>query len=187
MFATPTDFNLIPYNIPDAETDGTLQDFIDAEEERRLKQVLGRPLYEALIAGNPTDAKWDRLINGTDYTLTRRKYTWDGLKKVMVPYIFSRYMSVNITELSKNGAIEAKVENATRVSGTQMISEAYNYFADRIGGDCGEWPADDTLFGMLYANRTDYDDVAIDAGYPNFFSYLYDRFESPGRMNQFNI
>jgi hypothetical protein len=52
MFCTPSDFNLIPYAIPNVEQFvNTLQPYIDVAEERILKQLLGVQLYNEFIAG----------------------------------------------------------------------------------------------------------------------------------------
>lgn len=191
MFTAPENFNVLPYNIPDAETSNTLPDFIDREEEERLIKVLGRPLYIALITGlavMPTpDVKWTNIALGCDYTLNGRKYHWDGLEFVMTRYIYSRWLSENVTTWTNNGAAESETENSTKATPAPMIVKAFNEFSDRIGGDRCKWPDDDTLFGMLYANRDNYNDVAVDAGYPTFISYLYDKFQAPGRMNVFNL
>jgi len=53
MFVTAQDFNVLPYRLPSLATGAAeeFQNFIDAEEEMYLREVLGDNLYDAFISG----------------------------------------------------------------------------------------------------------------------------------------
>jgi len=61
MFCTPTDFDLIPYNIPNLNlVVNTFQEYIDKKEKQILKRLLGAPLYVDFIEGREAlPAEWD--------------------------------------------------------------------------------------------------------------------------------
>lgn len=57
MFITESDFNKLPYKLPSMSAGAAeeFQDFVDSEEKRYLKEVLGSNLYDAFIAGLVSD------------------------------------------------------------------------------------------------------------------------------------
>lgn len=195
MFTEPQDYNLTPYNVVDAETSNTFAAFIDAEEKKRLIKILGRPLYDALIAGlaEPIPKqKWLNISVGCDYTQFGKRFHWDGLVESLIPYIYGEWLRHDTASESGNGVVETENENATTISPVRLMAEAWNDFARRIGGDCEDdvyyhERNKNTLYGMLLANKDDYESVATDAGYVNFYHYLNEEFGYPGLKNMFNI
>jgi len=71
MFVDSTDFTDIPYKIPNQEETRAFVDWIEAEETKILKEVLGLPLYNAFIEGLDTsgsiEQKWLDLRDGAEY------------------------------------------------------------------------------------------------------------------------
>lgn len=107
MFLTANDFNLLPYNIPNADkVANTLPDYISAKEEKALVDLIGRQFYNDLIAGIVSDwvntsatvinqeyayglNVWKALtvqtgtapVEGSDWTLVRENDKWLKFKK----------------------------------------------------------------------------------------------------------
>lgn len=194
MFTATTDYNLVPCNVPDAETNATFEAFIEEQEEKRLIRILGLPLYNSLIAGLAApiiEQRWLNISVGCQYTaLGGRKYNWDGLVVTLKHYIVAEWLRVRTQEDSNNGVVESENENATTTNPAQLIVPRWNEFAEKIGGDHDEecyTYEKNTLFGMLYTNRAEYEDVATAAGYVNFLHYLHEEFNYPGKKNAFNI
>lgn len=61
MFLTPSDFNILPYSIPNlSQVVNTFQKYVNAAEEKRLKELLGVELYYEFIEGlEALPADWD--------------------------------------------------------------------------------------------------------------------------------
>lgn len=55
MFVAASDFDLHPYMIPSLGKIPSFQDWVDQEEERYLKEVLGYDLYTAFVGGLPQE------------------------------------------------------------------------------------------------------------------------------------
>src|SRR5690554_4467881 len=104
MFLTESDFNKMPFNIPQSDDrPNALSDVIDFYEEEALKRVLGSALYSEFIAGVFVDPaasplvakedadieeKWLLLRDGGEYTYREKTYRYDGVKNFLKPYVF---------------------------------------------------------------------------------------------------
>ena len=72
-------------NIPNTDKAATLERlnwFIEDEEQRLLKDVLGLGLYNAFIAGlleDPVDTLWIDLLHGATYVVNGTSHHWEGL------------------------------------------------------------------------------------------------------------
>lgn len=200
MFVQPTDFDLAPYNIPHVAENGAMPDYIDQEEEERLRKILGNALYEALIAGlpdpdlqpQPPADRWTKLRDGETFVgIDGKTYRWFGLRKALTPYIYSRWLTDNYDTLTDSGVVVSETENATPINPSLRICRAFNKFSDYIGVHRCFYPISyynyNTLYEYLYSKAADFDDVAQAVGYDQFFNYLFVEFDAPGRMNIFNI
>lgn len=197
MFTVPNDFDLPPYSIPNKEkVINTLQVYIDREEELVLKKLLGTELYKSFINGlndNPILDKWTKLRNGTTYVIGSNSYEWLGLKDLLIPYIYFKWLSDTFDRHSGIGVVQGNAENSAVIDPSYRMSRAYNVFARKCGvyvprgvkSDDYYYSYDyryrevyevyneeDTLYGFINANLSDY---------PNW------RFIDPGLMNILNI
>lgn len=185
MFLTESDFNKMPFNIPQSDDrPNALSDVIDFYEEEALKRVLGSALYSEFIAGVFVDPaasplvakedadieeKWLLLRDGGEYTYREKTYRYDGVKNFLKPYVFQAVVTDDAQTLTPIGAVQVDTENGSVVSPGQQIMRAYRIFSQAVG-DCHLYK--DTLWGFLSANKLEY---------PNW------NFKSPGSRNVLSI
>lgn len=101
---------------------------IDEAQEFDLKPVLGRELYLDFI-NNLSDAKYQDLLNGKEYTPTgyTNPVKFVGVKEVLKYYIYARMVLLDGVKNTNSGFVQKTLENSTRLSGTQrtqMIAQA---------------------------------------------------------------
>jgi hypothetical protein len=239
MFVTASDFDLVPYSIPNLDrVENTFADYINQTEESILIKLLGRPLYLEFIAGLEEfttyratvetvigdsyaygndvwealtettgtlpiegadwtlieqDNKWLKLKNGANYTLNSEVFYWDGMVKLLKPYIYCNWLNDTFDNYSGNGVSQSTQENATVISPRKRIVDSFNNFSLMAGTwvKCpyysSFYPVDyydfyfygyedieqrNTLYGFLTVNSTYY------TGF---------RFQEQGIKNVFNI
>lgn len=159
MFVTVDDFHIPPYNLAEAvfADDSPFHDYMERKERDVLVSLLGINLYNELVAyvegsgeGEPDDV-WDGLIEGGEYTLRNCNYQWDGLKAMIVPYVYANWLRDTYENIT---ALEALVipqsENAKVVNPTRRIVQASADFALKAGKGRS---IGYTLFGYLTANK----------------------------------
>jgi hypothetical protein len=228
MFVTKSDFDLIPYNIPNLSDNNSFDDYCDQEEEGILKSLLGKSLYDSFIAGlkpewdatvetvigneysygnnvwealtaqtgtapvagvnwqlNSEDDGWLILKNGSNYYFGVHEYEWVGLKKMLIPYIFSMYLRDTFDNNSGIGVVIAKGENSKVINPSKRIARAYNVFS-HYAGRCGF--KKDTLYGFLsQEGEAGTFDYTFDDSFQTFGQYLNFVFKDPGTMNFMNL
>lgn len=174
----PEDFNEYPYNIADAEGDDTdLQSFIDRRERDVLIIVLGRAMYDELIA-NPTDEPFATLIGGADYVDERnRKRRWDGFKPALIPYIYSEWIAKDSESAGVAGLENTKLENSEGVSPARKSSEAWNKSNE-------QWQS---MFRYLDAEGGLFDAMAVSFGYDNMKQYVDEEMNTIERKNEWDL
>ena len=241
MFTTASDYDLIPYNIPNlASIPNAFQPYVDAKEEEILIKLLGRPLYNEFIAGldalpdaydstvatvigdqyvyendiwealtittgtTPVEGadwelieegkKWLKLKNGAEYTLNDEVYYWDGMVKLLKPYIYASWLNDNFDSDTGLGIVQSNAENSTVISPMKRIVNAFNDFSLKAGtvmsctyySNFYHYDAEyfygayyssyaieqrDTLFGFLTINESDYTGFRFqDQGIRNIFN-----------------
>jgi hypothetical protein len=177
-------------------------------------QVLyGVNIYQSLIANNlnviPTsDAtkwqdlgknRWAQLLYGDSYTINNRKFTYEGVKAFITPYIYSMWLTKESTSVvSTGGAVSSNSENSSNISPSIKANQAYISFKKlvidryhRLGLYfynivCRVHPQG-TLFGFLFSNDAIYfADVSIE-GDQSTVAYLSAHFTSLGSMNDFDL
>jgi hypothetical protein len=197
MIVTVQDFDVPPYDIPDAvEVQNSLQDFIDLEEAAVLKKILGRLLYDAfkaaldasLLAPPNTVVMPDRflnLMNGDVYRYKDIEYKWEGMAVMLKPYLYSVWTRDHVTAVtSSGGESSANLENGEKVNPARRIVDSWNVFSTHAGS---QHRCIDNLFGYLYNSGTTYEDIVTPKGYDTFLSYLMRNFKSPKRMNIWSL
>lgn len=195
LFVEKEDFDKLPYNIPAKqlmEYDGTnisdtvvspeFDAFCDENEAEILKQLLGLDLYNDFIAGlNPDsvdypEEKWQKLLDGAEYTYNGITYEWKGMRKLLRPFIFSMWLRDNYDNYNETGVSVAKVENAEMISPALRIVQAWNKFYGMAGDSTKCYTSKtynhkNTLYGFLKVNFTDYSNwVYTDVGSMNRFN-----------------
>lgn len=180
MIVEPSDFTARPYRIPNREESQDFIDFLENYEARVLKDILGYSLYHAfktaLAGGSPAD-KWVKLRDGAEYTQFNTLYKYEGMKALLVPYLYSMWLKETVEKhtaegvlINSNSVIQGTgTTNTESVSPSRKISSAYNHFSDQVG----DWKNQgNTLYGFLTANIADYESW---------------HFTEPGTMNIWNI
>ncbi len=108
--------------------------YISKYEPAYLQTVLGYALYKAFNTGlqlDPIPAKWVRLRDGGEYT-NRYGYLakWAGFSDIpttpITNYIYWQFVRSESKYLVGSGAVEAKTENAKRVSPAELQVRAWN-------------------------------------------------------------
>jgi hypothetical protein len=159
----------LPYSIPDAENDGSLEDYIDEMEANILRKTLGNAFFTSLVAGRESVQKYMDVVGGKAYVLNNIECVWQGLKKTLKPYIYAMYLRDTYDAHTKSGIVITKTENSEVINPTRRIVSAYNVFARQIGArGCKE----NSLYGFLASAPTEYDNV---------------QWKDPGFMNEFNL
>jgi hypothetical protein len=191
MFVTSTDFNIPPLVIPNLQGSGPINSFnayVEREEEKILKSLLGVTLYNSFIEGLDTDYPdevWLKLRDGDTYIIDGKTYEWVGMKKALVPYIFAMWTRDNYRRQSGVGTVKGKAENATVVNPKFEIATAYNDFSHLVG-NCHD--KKNTLYGYLSVmGGLGTFDGSFDDSFDTFDQYFDFVFNDPGRMNTMNI
>ncbi len=113
--------------------------FIEKYERELMGSILGKQLYDDLLAGlalTPTvDQKWLDLKKGVVYTdLNGRETYWKGLvtqspsakESLIAQYVYYWFVRNNATQTSGIGEVKAGSENAVNVSPAFKMVQAYN-------------------------------------------------------------
>lgn len=129
---------------------------------------------------------WLKFVKGDSYKINNKSYYWDGLKALLIGYVYAMWLRATTTKHSTNGVVMPNVENATVMNPGDKMIIAYNNFS-RIAGSYSS--RENTLYGYLFTNSGSgvFDTTFDDTFYKDFLHYLDDVFVAPGRMNFFNI
>lgn len=150
--------------------------FIVKYEREALIDLVGYTLYKELKAGidagDPYNAeKWKRLITGHEYEIDYLGDTylvkWNGLINselisLLAYYIYFKYVQFHVTHTSGFGELIQQAENASKVSPSQKMVNAWNRFID-LRGD----PSDDLINPTCYNFLNNFEDDATN-GYPKW-------------------
>ena len=170
-----TDFEQRPYRIPNQTESKDLYAFIEVAEEKILRELFGHDMYEELedqLSGTP-GAVWVALRDGAEYAYNSQNYKYGGLKAILVPRIYSEWITETRDKYTDVGVVYNTSDNNERVSPARRIVEAYNAYA-RLVGDY--WNQCNTLYGYMEANEADFPDWDPD-----------NLFDPPGRINEFGL
>jgi len=111
-------------------------DFIADEQYDLLLNIIGESLYNTYDAA-PTTAAWVSLRDGaTGYTdACGYVRNWRGLKYLLVPYIYSKWVDYNALKQVQNGTVKPKYENseaASEFGRSDLKYVAWNDFVNRL-------------------------------------------------------
>ncbi len=175
MFLDASDFLNTPYKIPNIdESRSFADDYIEAEETKILKQILGLRLYNEFIEGLNTSGdiedKWLVLRYGATsedegiaalaiYTIGNADYEYCGLVDFLKPYICSKWPEVNFRKPTTSGiVINNGQQNTQTVTPDYEVVTFWNEFSGKVGGKCRKM---NTLYGFLQDNLSDYEDLVF--------------------------
>lgn len=192
-FVSKTDFNFLPYNIPfEGVSDATFDAFVEDEQAKILKQVLGIQLYtefmDALEEDYP-DQKWIDLRDGAQYSFDGITYEWAGMTTrtgLIAPYIYCLWLAATWDTHTKKGIVAPNAENSQVISPASRMGAAFSKFLELLGRkpkvvslSALYIPTPDfmnrnanTLLGFLTVNINNYSSLA---------------WTDPGRISQFDL
>lgn len=161
MFVSSEDFLDIPYVIPNQEETRGLDSFIEAEETKILKKILGIELYNEFIQGlessGDIEQKWIDLRDGATYEYGEVQYQYEGLKDLLKPYIYQLAVQLNYRKLTTSGVVINRGQQNTETQNPNYEVVTYwNEFVSKVGKWC---EMKNTLYGFLYANEADYESL----------------------------
>ena len=132
-------------------------DFVTTEQYKSLINLLGTELYNelnvglniVLIADKWNDLKAGKIGYTDSYGCIRN---WLGLKDMLIPLIYSKWLEYNRYQVARTGLIQFKHENAGNASeyGLKSVSyQAYNEYYAKYN----------EAYLFLYSNLTDYENL----------------------------
>lgn len=77
--------------------------------------------------------KWLQLERGSPYNYYNEGHVWAGMKKMLTPYIYQKWLEDSFDSFSGIGITEAKAENANILTPAARIVRAHNEFALMAG------------------------------------------------------
>lgn len=120
--------------------------------------------------------KWLMLRDGDTYSTTSK---WVGMKKLLVPYVYSYWVGDAYDKNTGVGVVKAKGENSTVITPKRRIVRTFNEYVDMAGERITYWPRYgarynivNSLYGFITVNADSYPDFAYCA---------------PQKMNIFNL
>lgn len=127
---------VFPYMIPNADRMGnTIIEFMHREQEHILRHTMSDKLYDDFINGlsvmTPLQ-KWIDLRDGKSYTVSGQVYLWGGIKSVLVPWSYSRWVRYNISHFTGIGTVTPTGENVMRISSVFVEATFYNEASDKV-------------------------------------------------------
>lgn len=164
MFVVSTDFDVYPYAIPNLDkVANSFSTFVDNEEEKALKGLLGYAFYNELITqlnGTPSQL-WIDIRGGAEYAYNDITYKFDGLKDLLIPYIYGKWIDSDNSPYTSIGEVIATAENAVVVSSKGKVVEGINTYIEKLGyfdelDDQSEkvLSQKNTLYGLLKSNNS---------------------------------
>lgn len=145
-----SDFDSI-YTIPTTGfNDSDVLKFINNEEYNILIDLFGDEIYNDFEA-NLTEQKYIDLLNGRTYTncFSGLIKNYLGLKKLLVPLIYSRFVIENQKRLSVTGLLQNDNENSAVVSNTDLLIKSYSAQNEGVRYY-------NEAFNYLYSNLNDF-------------------------------
>lgn len=188
MFIINTTYFIKSLSVPNTEeptSDASieLETSIDRYVSQFLKLTLGNVLFTDLKA-NTTDGvlnpsapiKWVNLVNGCDYTLDGKTYTWQGLKyteglfkvSLLANFVYvNHYQSIINSQL---GQVIIEPKNGVNADYTTHLVDVWNEFVEMYqGSSCNEpqqYYRNGVLFTDYFGNR--------ESGFVSYLQFLLD-------------
>ena len=144
-----TDF-VFPYEIPllkdmNAKASAEVNALIDEKCRLLLRRVLGIQnfiefsgyLVDGLLPDPPTlvPQKWVDFVEGVEnYELESTLYSYAGLKRILVKYVYYYWLEMSVSYLSGVGAVNAEAKNANKHNPTQELTKTWLAFMQDYQG-----------------------------------------------------
>ena len=153
-----TDFEDLPYKIPNQEETKEFVTFIEAKEEELLKEILGIDLYnefiEALADSGELADKWANLRDGAEYEYSVTN-EYKGLVDLLKPAIYSEWIFYTYRRLTAAAMIVNNGrENTTAVNPSWEIANNWNTWVKKVGNAGYQ---KNNFYGFMIANEDDYE------------------------------
>jgi hypothetical protein len=154
MIVDGSNFNDRPYRIPNQDGQKDFNVWLDKREKEICNLILGRALTKELLEAldsSSLETRFENLINGEDGN------EFEGLKSVLVPSIYSRYVSGDSQfKLTMAGMVTNQpVQNSTVLDNAfEFEVIAWNDFVKRIG--CVHTKDESTLWFYMNAHKEDF-------------------------------
>lgn len=178
--------------------------------------VYGSDIYKSLVVDNlgvipdSDGTKWElqlanrwlKLMVGDNYLWDTVKQKWYGMKELVKPLIYALWLRDQINDnVSAAGVVQAETENSKVVGSGIRFGRAFNRYSElavgmlpsRVISNLGYWNRSESylknsLFGYLWENSTDFDDLVTDTpAYQTFQNYLSSEFQNPGKVDLFDF
>ncbi|GIV35398.1 MAG: hypothetical protein KatS3mg031_2933 [Chitinophagales bacterium] len=132
LLVSVNDF-VFPYSIPNADRIGALNDLMIVKQDEVLNKIFGvdftQAFYTGLQAPSP-EQRWLDLRDGKTFTLYSKTVVYPGIKSVIVPYVFAKYVREMTANFTGIGTVRPDAENATVISAAHVEVKAYNEAVD---------------------------------------------------------
>jgi len=122
--------------------DADLTNLITQVEKKYLRLLFGDDLYILFIAGLVAETtKYETLRDGENYKIGDLTYVYEGLKKMLLYFIFAEYKIITLSEDTSIGTVRQtkdksnnlhryeveKVSNDAFNKGVDLFHDAYDY------------------------------------------------------------
>lgn len=178
-----SDYVSLPFKLPMIdEVEEGLTSFIVVEQEDILRKILGHLLYSKLNSGlseETPDDKWIKIRDGAEFSFSNVYYKYYGLKSIIKPYIYYRWLKKTYKNHAGNGIVVPDVENGEPITPKDDLLKAWNSFSFNVGTCFNS----DSLLSYLYHNRELYDSEFSET----FLTYLMHNFKIQKRLNEFDF
>lgn len=151
-----SNFDTRPYRLLNLLDAPDFPTFMAVVEMDTLKKLFGITLYDALIAGlaeDPIPDKWTKLKDGDTYEYKNVMYEYRGLVDLLVPRIYSAWLSENRDKWTTSGAVINIDKQSDHLSPAGRIVRDYNMFCHKVGGPNEQ---KNTLYGFMVNSEFDY-------------------------------
>lgn len=128
----PADF-ILNEALPIDTLGDALQKYINKYEPIILTRVLTYQLYKEFntgISAETPDEKWTNLLNGAEYTYENELKYFEGVKIVIVNYVYFKYIKEQSQSNSGVGIKKVTTENSTDTDATFKQVFSYNEMVD---------------------------------------------------------
>jgi len=168
---------------PTSDASIELETSIDRYVTQFLKLTLGNILYTDLKANTTNGVldigapvKWENLVDGCDYTLDGKTYTWQGLKyteglfkiSLLANFVYVNHYQSTIN--SQLGQVIIEPKNGVNADYTTHLVSVWNDFVEMYqGSTCNEpqqYYRNGVLFTDYFGNR--------DSGFVSYLQFLLD-------------
>lgn len=177
LFVDASDFLNKPYKIPNQDESKDFDQWLEDTEDQILKELLGFELWDAFsnaIEGGTTTQRWIDLRDGDTYEYGGYTFKWEGMEKMLKPYIYSIWVRESFDKLTNIGVGINTKTDFTVISPASRIIKAQNEFSRLAGGNKN---AENSLYGFLLANYED--------SYPEWDPLQH--WKDPGIENLFDL